>query len=183
MIEITLSYDSTEEGALIGLTRKMSSMRRGQLDTYGLKDPWSWSEDIEGALGELAFCKAIGEKWPATVDTFKRLPDAFGCEVKTSRPYFFNIGMRARPNETGLFVFVTGGAPDYRIWGWMESTEAKQKKYWNTDVRIDRMPCYYVPLEDLHPIEELRAYRSLQESPEQTQHQHPHQSYSASQEP
>jgi hypothetical protein len=59
-------------------------------------------------------------------------------------------------------ALVVGRIPTFRIVGWIPGKDAKQEKYWRTDI-ANREPAWFVPQANLRDIEKLIAAPELSE--------------------
>jgi hypothetical protein len=119
----------------------------------GTRGPWEI--DVEGSCAELAAANALGLFWPARVNTFKSLPDIDPwIEVRSGRTGGKKLIVRPGDNSKSAFVLVVGAAPKYDVLGWMWGSDAKKKKYLD-DCNNGRPAAYFVPMEDLCPLEDL----------------------------
>ena len=108
-----------------------------------------WGFHIEAAHSELAVCKYLGIYWGFGVNTF-HVPDVENTNLEVR--WSSREDMKVRPDDSGIVVSVTGKCPEYEIKGWLYTDDAKQEKW-----KYNREPvCYFVPHNQLRPIEDLR---------------------------
>jgi hypothetical protein len=110
-----------------------------------------WGFHIEAAHAELAVCKYLNIYWGFGVNTF-HTPDVVNTNLEIR--WSSRSDMKVRPDDDGFVVSVTGKCPTYEIKGWLPASQAKQEMYLYNKEPI----CYFVPHEDLRPIEELKDY-------------------------
>lgn len=134
--------------ALVGVRRRVLAIQRRSLSTNGSpNDSKLWDVDIEGACGEMAAAKGLGLYWGGTIDTFHREADVCHCHIRFSRHEAASLIIRDTDPD-GLYVLVTGTAPDYLIVGWLDSREARRHPEWKRGPN-DRPPAYFVPQDAL----------------------------------
>lgn len=130
MIQIHLRPPDQQWATEIGQRRWASSQRRKSKARFaGAKE----QDHIDGAGGELAFARALGLPWPATVDVYKAVPDVFpNWEVRTFRRM---RGIKVAPEDPddALVVWVAGKLPDYQIMGYIRAGGAKTHPEWYQD--------------------------------------------------
>lgn len=113
-----------------------------------------------GALGELAFCKAVGFVWPARYNQFKtKLPDVDPFwEVRWSSSVRYVKVRRApahgrrltdRPDQ--LVVHVTGKPPTFDVHGYVSAAWAQQNIPLS-DPGHRKVPAHFARPEHLSPI-------------------------------
>jgi len=127
-------YISEEEFwwcAKVGRLRWRSSSEKGlnHASTYTrsyLERQW---QETEGCVGELALCKYLGKPWPASVDTFHRLPDVYGGDVRATWRKDGCLVIRDNDPDDRRFALVTGSAPVVEIRGWLFAGDCKQDRW------------------------------------------------------
>ncbi len=108
-------------------------------------------DQIVGAEGELAFCKAVHLPWPASVDTFTKEPDVWpNWEVRTSRRLRQCKVARKDPPDR-LVVAVLKVIDRFEIHGYIRAGGA-QKHYPAHDKGGRGKAAHFVPLDRLVPI-------------------------------
>lgn len=107
----------------------------------------------DGAGGELAFCRALGLKWPATVNTFTAVPDVSpNWEVRTLRKLPGVKVVDTDPDDR-LVAWVRGKLPRYEIMGYIIAGGAKQHGEWRKDPGKRKRPIWLVPENRMVPID------------------------------
>lgn len=139
-------------GATVGVTRQISSLRKGLKDSYGFKGD-GWGAHIEGDCGELAAAKALNRYWGGSVDTFKRGGDVGPIQVRTRSKPHYELIVREDDPDDAIFVLLTGSCPTYEVVGTIKGSEAKQPEWLKT--HGGRPPAYFVPHEALNGREVL----------------------------
>ena len=149
IITIVLTPEEVQEFARIGLTQAAA----WYLDpnTYRYKEPYPntmWSLSIEHALAAAAVAKYCPAAHKSKVDLeVKWSMDTIdypskGCKVKAGEP------------DTRIVVAVTGRCPNYKLMGWTLADYAKRPRMYDATF----LGCYYVPFDELRPMNELEAY-------------------------
>lgn len=148
-MRVALSDTELLLGALLGVMKRHRSLAAGHRARYGHTGLNAWEDQITGAMGEIVLAKAL--------DCFPKLangPDYRGdvgrFEVRTTSRPDGSLIVYSNDHDERLYVLVCGSGPTYEIAGAMPGREAKQARYWRTDVRH---PAYFVPRQDLSPFE------------------------------
>lgn len=152
--QIALTVDEMYWGADIGVQRRLESRRDGRKNKYDMPH-LGWSQDIEGALSELALCKLKGWSWSASVNSFKEKAD-IGDHIEVRWTDQIEEGkLIVRPDDVfdRLFVLVIGLAPAYRVWGFLQGHAARRREWWWAP--NGRPPAWFVPREYLISIDHL----------------------------
>lgn len=151
-MDVKLEWYEYAMASEVGRMMQLSSVRQGLPDAYGYSGA-GWSEHIEGACGELVVAKALNIYWAGGINIFK-LPDVDNnIQVRTRSKHFYDLIVRQNDSDDDLFVHVTGTCPNYKIHGYMQGRDAKREQ-WLFD-HGNRPPAYFVPQEELVPIEDL----------------------------
>jgi hypothetical protein len=124
----------------------------GNKDAYGAKRENGWQYHVEGALGECAVAKALGIYWNGNIDKFDA-PDVGILEVRTSSGEHDRLILHPEDDGSAIFILAIGINGAYELKGWMLGRVGQLDKYW-TDPGTGR-PAFFVPQEDLYPIETL----------------------------
>lgn len=151
-MKITLDWFEVAACAETGVRRRVESIRRKTKDAPGFDRKDKWTIDIEGACGEMAAAKALGQYWDSSVNTYERA-DVGEYQVRTSRQVPPYLLVREANNPADLFILVSGEAPVYEVHGWMYGRDAMKKKYLKRFGT--RPPVYAVPPANLKHLEEL----------------------------
>lgn len=152
-MKITLTKGEMFLAAQNGTLRVIESIIKGLQDRHGFDGP-GWDINVEGAAGEIAAAKALGTYWGGTVNTFKSMGDVGDLEVRTRSKDYYELIVREGDNSNAIFILVTGQSPNYNVVGWIKASDAKQKRWRKT--HGGRPPAYFVPHENLRPLEELK---------------------------
>lgn len=155
MIEVTLTWSEMSQAANVGVRRQIEALRAEKKDSYGFDGNTGWQIHIEGALGELAFCKAIDRYWGGTINTYKIGGDVgSNIQIRTRSKLDYDLIVRNSDRDDDIFVLVTGQAPRYNVVGWITGKEAKRNEWRRT--YGGRPPAFFVPQKELRAIDELK---------------------------
>lgn len=148
--EIILTIAEMHAGAQTGINRQIAALKRELKDQHGFNGD-GWGIHIEGACGEIAFCKLMNRFWSPSVNTFKTEADVGEqYEVRTRSQHEYELLIREDDNDDRIFVLVTGHAPKFIIHGWKTGREAKRDEWQQT--HGGRPPAWFVPHINLEPI-------------------------------
>jgi hypothetical protein len=154
---VPLDWYDVSRAAQIGCMRNIDSLQSGSKNKNNLDDTDNWTLHIEGAAGELAVCRHAHVPWPALVGHHK-MPDVrigkrwYQVKTNKSRRWTDLIVKRDDPDEHP-YIGVLSYLPNFYITGWLPAEEIKQDKWWRDP--IGGRPAYFVPHDQLRPIDEL----------------------------
>lgn len=153
MSEISVKLNQYEmiEAGNIGMLRRILSLNK--LNDR-MHSPYSnpWQIDMEGAMAEMAYAKAMGVYWPAGVGTFKA-PDVGSVQVRATERHDNSLIIRSNDKDEDVYVLVTGSAPQYNIVGWIRGADGKNPSFVKTP--NGGAPAYFVPQSKLRSMNEL----------------------------
>lgn len=149
-MQIILNDNEVLVSGYVGMRRNAEALCRGRTPHFPEKFPGEmWTKHIEGAHAECAVARALGLYWGFTVNTFHK-PDIVNTSLEVR--WSTRRDVKVRPDDSGIIVSVSGLCPRYTINGWIMAEAAKRPEW-----RCDKPPpCYFVPLEELQPITELK---------------------------
>jgi len=109
---------------------------------------------VDGACGELAAYKALGQPWNPTVNTFKA-PGGDGgpWEVRTRSRHEWDLLVRPGDPDGRPMIHVTASSTGHQVHGWLWTSEAKDPQWLQN--YGGRPPAYFVPSSSLHPLAAL----------------------------
>lgn len=130
---ISLSLGEMQQGIAVGTRRQLDSVMAGGAETWQSRNGPSWTEHIEGALGELAVARLCDVYWDGAINVFGA-PDLPGVQIRTRRLHQYELIVRDKEsaggrNDNTRYVLVTGRAPVLHVRGWIWGHEAKQPEY------------------------------------------------------
>jgi hypothetical protein len=152
-IMVSLSKADVVRAEQVGRDRHQAALRDGHRDANGLRADYAQGLELHlnGACGELAFAHAINVPWEATVDTYKRVPDVAGYEVRTRSKPWWDLIIRTDDRIEAKFALVLGQRPNFRIAGWIHARDGRRPE-WYRDRGERGSPCWWVPQRALHPF-------------------------------
>lgn len=152
---ITLTTSELMTAAQVGVRRNISSIIKGNRSTHGADQDKLYQIHVEGACGELAFCRFANLYWPAKVDTYRSEPDIDpNIEVKTRSRHDYELLVRKDDNPDSIFVLVTGIYGKYEVRGWMLGKDAMKDEYIQT--HGGREAAFFVPQNKLLPWSSIK---------------------------
>lgn len=153
-MNISLKWHEVLMAAQIGVVRQVQSLKKGLRDKHGHEGA-GWNLHLEGCCGELAVAKALNQFWDGSVNSFKVGGDVGGLHVRTRSKHSYELIVRDDDPDDAAFVLVTGTCPEYRVRGWILGGDAKRSEWRQT--HGGREAAWFVPHENLHPIECLKG--------------------------
>ena len=153
MITVHLSPQEFVAAALIGVTSR--ARQRNRPDPYKAEPGLYWQREIEGALAECAAAKGLGRYWSGMGGV--RLPDVWpDIEVKWTDWKDGGLLIPKSDSKRNVgdkpHLLVRGAMGAYMLVGWALGREVMLGCYWTEKLRS---PCWLMPAEHLHPLEEL----------------------------
>jgi hypothetical protein len=168
-VRVVLTWSEVAIAARIGEARTIRNRAKGREHRHNHPQPGAadWTTDIEAACAEVAAAKGLGVYMPiATTPDEDRLGDlGYGIHVRHSERDDARLILHPDDQDDGYYVLVTGLAPTYCLPGFIRGDEGKVERYW-CDPTGKKRPAFFVPQNELHPIEGLVALRPLQLPPE-----------------
>lgn len=130
MIPIHLSQADAAWAIAVGKARWAMVQRQGRKAKFaGAK----LEDHIDGAGGELAFCRALGLIWPASNGWFTSAPDVWpNWEVRTLRR-MPGVKVTDTDPDDRLVAWVKGVMPSFEIMGYIRAGGAKKRAAWRKD--------------------------------------------------
>ena len=150
-MRVQLTWAEMLHGAQVGVMRQLKAISNGSKPGYGLKG-LGWNETILGALGELAFSKAMNLYWDNMFgDRPNRKPDVGGYEIKTvSDPSHRLVVRDNTPDDVRVALVVCEGDV-FTVAGWITGGKAKQLA--QRESYQGREPQYYLEQKHLNPFD------------------------------
>jgi len=172
-VTVTLTKDEMLHGALVGCTRQIDNLYAHVSNAHGARH--SFDANVLGALGEMAVAKHFGVYWNGNLGDF-RAKDVGGAQVRTTdtpngclivHPPPHSLGFSSTGRETRrkgdlatdpfilvAFKWETSSFPTFWLRGWLLGGHAQRSEFWREDGV--RSPAYFVPPDQLDPIERLQ---------------------------
>jgi hypothetical protein len=159
VIVVELDWWEVEMAAIVGVRRRVEAeFREGRRDLYAapneVEPSSNWRTHIEGAIGELAFAKALGRYWNGSINTYRRGGDVGAVQVRTRSRHSYELNVRTHDRDEDYFVLLTGQAPRLCLRGWIRGADAKRSE-WLKD-HGGHGAAYFVPQAALHPFGDQR---------------------------
>lgn len=152
-VPVTLTWPEFVMAAQVGMARFISA-RTGQRSSETARRRPTYlgqlSDDINGACGELAYCKHFGLYWDGSVGRFHAEPDIpqHNSEIRTTIYPTGHLIVEQRDKPAGRwFVLVTGSAPQYVIRGRIPGEQATHSRF--DHLSTGGVPEWWVPQEAL----------------------------------
>lgn len=139
---VTLNRNEILMAAFVGVRRQCESIIKGLKDA-NCETENGWQVHVEGALGELAFAKALGLYWDGSVNTFKTGADVGGIQVRTRSKPSYELIVRDNDRDEDWFALVRGKCPTYTVVGCIRARDAK--KYEFRKAYGNGKPAFFVP--------------------------------------
>lgn len=154
---VELDPEEILHAGMIGVMRRVSSLRRGGTPAYEQESVDRWTAEVEGACAELAVAKATGSFWQAIVSRpVTGGPDVGDLHVRhTTRDHGCLIIRPADP--IGLYVLVTGRAPTLTIRGYGDAADVRLPKYLRRGNGLP--PAWFVPQSELYDLADYLRLR------------------------
>lgn len=148
---VTLTPGECRSAAYVGVNRRLDSMAWGRPEVHGAVAGGDyWTVDVEAAAAELAVAKVLNVHWTGLDGPDKDTGDVAGAQVRHTRRMDGSLICHPRDDDADRFVLVIGAMPDFRIAGWMWGREAKDQRFWRTNVP---RPAFFVPSGELRRME------------------------------
>jgi hypothetical protein len=153
-MEVKLTWYELMMASSVGCRRNVEALSKNRKGTFdgGLS---TWDAHILGASGEMAFAKATGLYWDASVNTFKTGGDVVGVEVRTRSQRDWELIVRDDDPDGRIYFLVTGGPEKFRLVGWIKSEDARRPEWRNNHGGYS--PAFFVPQSALKPLDQLLA--------------------------
>lgn len=150
MIPVHLTQADVAWATKVGRARWDMVQRQGRKAKFaGAK----LEDHVDGAAGELAFCRAVGLVWPASNGWFTSAPDVWpDWEVRTLRRMRGVKVVDSDPDHR-LVVWVRGQVPKFEVMGFIRAGGAKQHADWRTDPGKRGRAIWLVPPDKMIPID------------------------------
>lgn len=146
-MNVTLTWAELAEAAREGTQRRIRAMARNSTATRDFTGDL-WSNDIEATAAEIAFAKAADLYWaPQSKPDWDG--DVGAWQIRNTRHEQGKLIVYREDSDLARFVLLVGRAPVFRICGQILGREAKQDRWWATDLA---RPAFMVPQDALAPF-------------------------------
>ncbi len=149
--EIILSRNELQEAASVARQRMDGVEDLGLKDKHGAEVDRNFQYHLLGAKGEIAFKKFMNSNEKLSVNTFKKIPDISGFEVRTRSQEDYDLIIRKDDPDDRIYVLIVGEGCRFKIIGWIKGCEKYnfQPKTFN-----GRPKAWFIPQCALHQIED-----------------------------
>lgn len=157
-VPVSLTVPEFHAAVQVGLLRFTTSSLRTMNHATTYQRTWRerLDEEIIGACGERVFCKAFGQHWDSSVDTYHNIPDApGGVEIRSTWRQDGSLIVRDNDADDRWYYLVTGDPPAMVVQGGIRGRDAKQEQ-WLRDPHGHRKS-WFVPQSALHRPRALAA--------------------------
>jgi len=137
----------------VGMARFVESSERGHdhASTYQRGYLERMAQEVVGACGEMALCKAVGRFWSPSVGTFHALADmGSNVEVRSTARADGCLIVRDNDADDRWFYLVTGEPPTMTVRGSILGRAAKRPE-WERNPHGHRR-AWFVPAAALRPL-------------------------------
>jgi hypothetical protein len=148
--KVELTWQEMLLGATHGVYRRIVNTKAKNKDKRGKWALDVWSQDIEGALSEIALAKWLGVYWSGA--SFVRADDVIGYEVRWTHWDNGHLPLHRSDIDEKRYVLVTGGLGKYVIRGWIYARDGKREELWGEFKGAPEGACYKVPQSELMEI-------------------------------
>lgn len=135
-VRVTLTAEEWNRACVLGTQRDDEARATGHHHKVKAADTsrdYQLQIHIEGVAGEMAFCKAAGVPFPATINTYRDQPDVPpDIEVRTRSKHWHDLIVRTDDNPEYRVVLVTGSRGRYFVRGWILARAARRDEWWQT---------------------------------------------------
>lgn len=158
-VQVVMTKSEMLQAYMVGATRQVDNVYAAVRNTYEAPEENQLGFNLHGALAEKVVAKHYNVYWSGALGDY-RAKDVAGAQVRgTPRRDGHLIVHRHADGDAAddPFILVTGLGPRFMIRGWIMGRDAQVQKYWTTILRNKplRNPAFFVPQEDLEPIQTL----------------------------
>jgi hypothetical protein len=144
IVAVMLTEYELQLAAGVGVRRHIASLVGGHRQVAaGVEATGDWTQNIEGACGELAVAKMLGRYWNGSVNTFTVGGDVGALQVRTRSRHYYDLIVRDKDRDGDWFVLATGVSPNYLVRGYIRAGDAKRDE-WRAD-HGGHGPAWFVP--------------------------------------
>lgn len=144
-----------EAAAIVGVQRQARAIAMVRTPRFPFKnDSEPWGFHVCGALAEMAVAKYFGVFWNHGVDTFQRIGDVGGIEVRWTAFDPVRLKIKENDNDNSPVVCCSSKRAVVRLHGWALPKNVRRPE-WLSSPREGK-PAFFVPLDYLLPMYELR---------------------------
>ena len=112
------------------------------------------SEELVGAAGEMAVAKWRGKFFLPHLNTFHKVADCGGVEVRSTSHASGHLILRDNDPADRRYVLAIVGRDGVTLAGWIQGREGRQPE-WRRASRTSDRPAWWVPQESLMAMDSL----------------------------
>jgi hypothetical protein len=156
MIEVKLTWPEIMMAHYVASQRQVQNIMTGAKHKYGFEGDGEQTH-ARGCIGELAVAKVFNRFWSGSVGNRKVADVGVKLEVRTVDTPYKCLMMHDDDKDDSPYILADAtDLPFVRLVGWKLGRDCKQKHYWEEKANNKR-PAYFVPREDLEPMERLKV--------------------------
>lgn len=154
MIEVKLANYEVQMAGAVGYRRQLNATMKSSEPRWPEEhDGQLHRNHMRGAMAELAVAKYLNVYWGGHFGVYTSMPDVDRYEVRyLGKPH---QGLKIKEDDTGIVIGVTGQPPNLKIVGWIVSEDGMREE-WSKDFGKKAPPAFFVPLNELRSVEELK---------------------------
>lgn len=153
--KIILSETDLYVGSMVGCRRNINDVLNG-FGNRGVAKNRMWDVNINGALGELAFCRLFGIYFAATTEKPDKVDFLVGdlkVEIRTAYEATSRLIVRKGDLDDAAFVLMVGSQVEFEFVGWDWGVNCKDDRFLSAPA--GRPPAWFVPGDELKGYEEF----------------------------
>ena len=155
---VTITSDEAMAAAAVGALRQIRVIQKERQQDHGARS-WRrqrdrWANQIHGAMGEIAFSKAINQAWSPGGSQISNGDVAGEYEVRATEMDNGDTCIFIYEGDLNdkWYVLAVGHFPSFHFPGAIKGKDGKQKQWWNENANP---PCYWVPKGELTKITKI----------------------------
>ena len=159
---VFLTGDEAMAASVVGAMRQIRVIQKERQVDHGTRS-WRrqrdrWANQIHGALGEVAFAKAVNQAWSPGGSRITTGDVANEYEVRATEMDNDKTCLFIYENDLDdkWYVCAIGYFPEFYFPGAIKGRDGKQQTWWNSNADP---PCYWVPLAELTPLSKIESLR------------------------
>ena len=157
MHEVHVTNPEILLAAHVGCLRNITSYRDAK-DKHGADTQRDgWQGNVMGAIGELAWAKTMGVFWGGAIGNYKAGDVGEHFQIRSTSIVNRKkamLLMHKTDEDDKPYILALVGMKNVLFVGYYFGREGKQDHYWGDHFQNGR-PCYGIPHQTLHPIEDL----------------------------
>jgi hypothetical protein len=122
-VDVTLTWEEIYSAALVGVMRRIESMKRNLNKDKKVNNTSNWASDINGACCELVVSKFLNVYWGFHVNNFTG-QDVYKIQVRSTLYKDGHLIVHEWDNADDVYMLVTCKAPHFKIIGGISARKA-----------------------------------------------------------